>query len=586
MQSQTLLPQSAPFAAEQIATLNQLMRSTSAEQRAWLSGFLVGHEAGQTQTAPAANLAHPGLTILYATESGNAEALAGQARKLAVRRGFSVRLLDMAETTPAAVAAADNLLLIASTWGEGDPPQRAVDFIRELNGRDAVRFDSVRFAVLALGDRAYARFCATGRELDERLLALGGQRVCARIECDVEYQTAAGAWIDATLAAFAPADDADGAAVIHVDFAHPARASAATRDAPVRAEIGELVNLNSSRSALTTMHVSLSLEGLAVRFEPGDAIGIWPANDPLLIEEVLDAAGCAAGPELRAAMATRLDITTLTRPQIERHAALVGDAELAALLADEARVGAFLHGRQVIDLLTRWPRALSEAELAAMLRPLQPRLYSVASSLALTPGQADLLVGLVEYDTHGRARRGVASGQVARRLGVGESLRIFVKANPHFRLPSDPARDIVMIGPGTGVAPFRAFMQQREADAASGRNWLFFGGRSYMHDFLYQLDWRDWCDTGLLSRLDVAFSRDQPEKIYVQHRMWERREELFGWLAGGAHLYVCGDAGAMARDVHAMLIAIVRDRGGMDAEAAEAWLSGLRREGRYQRDVY
>ena len=586
MQSQTLLPSSplpdsAPFAAEQIAALNQIMRAIGTEQRAWLSGFLAGQQAVQAPSA--APVRRTSLTILYATESGNAEALAGQARKQASRRGFAARVLDVAETTPAEVASAENLLLIASTWGEGDPPQRAVDFIAALQADDAARFDSVRYAVLALGDRAYARFCATGRELDERLEALGGQRLHARAECDVAYQAEAAEWIDATLTAFAPAD---GAEVIHVDFAAPATAAGATRDTPVLVEVSELINLNGSRSALTTLHLSLSLEGHALRFEPGDAIGIWPQNDPALVEQLLAASGCAAGPRLRDALTSRLDITTLTRPQLARHAALIGDAGLAALAEDDEQAAEFLHGRQVIDLLERWPRRLDEAELEAMLRPLQPRLYSVASSLDYAPDQADLLIGLVEYETYGRTRQGVASGQVARRLRVGERLPIFVKPNLHFRLPADPARDIIMIGPGTGVAPFRAFLQQREASSAPGRNWLFFGGRTYIHDFLYQLDWRDWCDSGLLSRIDVAFSRDQPEKIYVQHRLWERRAELFSWLNGGAHLYVCGDAGAMARDVHAMLIAIVRECGGMDAQAAEAWMSALRREGRYQRDVY
>jgi sulfite reductase (NADPH) flavoprotein alpha-component len=280
-----------------------------------------------------------------------------------------------------------------------------------------------------------------------------------------------------------------------------------------------------------------------------------------------------------------LDITTLSRQVIESYAALNPNPRLRELLAGDGW-RSYLEGRQIIDLLEDFPAQLSGAQLAGLLRKLPPRLYSVASALEANPDEAHLLVGVVRYQSHGRARRGVASGFVAERLGVGDRLQVYVKPNRNFRLPEDPDRPIVMIGPGTGVAPYRAFLQHRRAAGAAGRNWLFFGDRSFTHDFLYQLEWQEWLKDGLLTRLDVAFSRDQPEKIYVQHRMWERRAELFAWLEDGAHLYVCGDEKAMAKDVHAMLAAIVADRSGRAAEAAEAYLADLKKQRRYQRDVY
>jgi sulfite reductase (NADPH) flavoprotein alpha-component len=583
MQSLPLLPETAPFPADQIAALNRIMGNATAEQRAWLGGFLAGHQAANLAQAAPAPARKAALTILYATESGNAEALAGAARKSAARLGFAARTVDMADTTPAEIARAENLLILASTWGEGDPPERATDFMRALLAEDAPRFDKTRFAVLALGDRAYVNFCQTGRQIDERLAALGGRRVTDRIECDLDYDADAAAWLDRALHEIAP--EPEGAAVIHVDFARTAT-EAPSRQAPFDAEITEHVNLNGSRSSTRTVHLELSVAGAALAYEPGDAIGVVPSNDPALVEQVLHAAGLAGDGDLHTALRERYDITTLTRPQIAAYAALTQDATLGALANDEAALAAFMAGRQVIDLLDAAPHRLTGAQLTSLLRPLPPRLYSVASSRKTTPDEAHLLVAAVEYDAHGRQRKGVASKDMIERRKAGGTLRVYLKPYPHFRLPADPDRPVIMVGPGTGVAPFRGFMQERDAIGAKGKNWLFFGGRNFTHDFLYQLEWQDLLKRGVLSRLDVAFSRDRRGKIYVQHRMWEARDELFGWLRDGAALYVCGDAKAMAKDVHATLLRIAAEQGGMAPEAAEAWLGELRRAGRYLRDVY
>ncbi len=472
----------------------------------------------------------------------------------------------MADTTPAQVAELPNVLLIASTWGEGDPPQRAIDFYEALMADDAPRFDNTRFAVLALGDRAYAQYCEIGRRIDDRLAALGGTRIVDRIECDLDFEAPAGSWIDTTLdqiskdAGEAAVDDTS---VIHVDFARPA-AETWTRARPFEAEITDHVRLTGSRSLSDTRHIELSLEGSGILYEPGDSLGFLPRNDPALVDAILNATGLEGDIALRSSLQDRYDITTLTAKQIEDHAALTGTASPTTGL------------RQVIDLLEATPHKFTPDQLTGLLRPLPPRYYSIASSRKAVGESAHLLVAGVRYHADGKQRLGVASIDMNERRKTGDNMSVFLRPNPHFRLPADPSRPVVMIGPGTGVAPFRGFLQEREATGAKGKNWLVFGHRNYLHDFLYQLEWQDWIKDGLLTRLDVAFSRDQPDKRYVQHALWDAREDLNAWIADGAAIYVCGDAAAMAKDVHDTLIQI----SGKDA------LDKLRRDGRYLRDVY
>jgi sulfite reductase (NADPH) flavoprotein alpha-component len=590
-----LLPDTAPFAPEHIEALNAVMARTNAEQRHWLSGFLAGYHAatgGAHVALPAAPpRARIPLTILYGTESGNAEGVGADLKKAAGKQGFAAKLLDMAEVSPGEIADQRNLLVVASTWGEGDPPERAAEFYEALMAEEAPRFDGVRFAVLALGDSSYVNFCEVGRRIDLRLEALGGERIAPRVECDLDYEAPAAAWSGSALEELARRAEPDAATIvrggdiIHVDFAAPATVSLYSKANPFPAEVTESINLNSSRSTKQTIHLEVSLEGSGLTFEPGDSLGIVPENDPEMVEAVLRAARLEGDGALRAQLASEFDITVVSRQVIEAYAALNPDPSLRDLLAGDAW-RTYVDGRQIIDLLEDFPANLAPAQLTGLLRKLPPRLYSVASALAASPDEAHLLVGVVRYESHGRARRGVASNFVADRLRTGDRLQVYVKPNKNFRLPDDPDRPVVMIGPGTGVAPFRAFLQQRQAAGAGGRNWLFFGDRSFTHDFLYQLEWQEWLRDGLLTRLDVAFSRDQPEKIYVQHRMWQRRAELFAWLEDGAHLYVCGDEKAMAKDVHATLAAIVADRSGCSPDAAEAYLADLKKQRRYQRDVY
>jgi sulfite reductase (NADPH) flavoprotein alpha-component len=600
MPSLPLLPSNAPFRPEEIAALNGVITKTSPEQRAWLSGFLAGFQAATSGAQAAAPAAAPAkkvpLLILFATESGNAETLAASVRKAAQKLGFAARTADVGTISVAEAARAENLLMIASTWGEGDPPQRAADFYNAILSPDAPRFDKTRFSVLALGDRAYVNFCSTGRTFDERFAALGGRRLAPVVECDVDYAAPANAWIKSTLDLLKKETEGEGA-VIHVDFARSVAAQPAeddeeeaepayTRNRPFEAEIRELINLNGSGSSAETWHVELSLEGSGLAHQPGDALGVVPENDPALVEDILTLTGLSGDDAVRAALTEAQDITTVTRPQIEAYAKLTDSNALKALAADPEALKAWLPGRQVIDLFEAAPMKLDAATLGSLLRPLPGRLYSIASAWAYAEDEAHLLVSAVRYETHGRRRTGVASIDIAERRRAGGTLKVYLKPNPHFRLPADGDRAVIMIGPGTGVAPFRAFMQQREATGATGRNWLFFGNRHFTHDFLYQLEWQDWKQSGLLTRIDTAFSRDQREKIYVQHRIWEQRRELFAWIEEGAAIYVCGDANAMAKDVNAALVRVIADQAGLDETAAAARLDALRRDGRYLRDVY
>ena len=577
------IPKTAPFADEEIDLLNRVVGTATPVQRAWLAGFLAGLDAsGGTPAVHPAAPARPAepLTIVYASESGNSEKLAGDIAKSARKNGLKPTVIDMADLDLAALTSAKKLVFIAATWGEGDPPARAVRAYNELMGEGAPRLDGVEFGVLALGDTAYAEFCLVGKKIDERLVALGGKRVVDRVDLDLDFAEPAARWIGDAVKVLTPPNA--GGRVIEVDFGGKPAAPASTDI--IEAEITEHVDLNSSRSDKETIHLALSFENGAPAYEPGDSLDLYPENDPVYVDELLKLAGLAGDERLRSDFIKSRDVTTLSLKTVETYAEKTGHHYVKALIAD-GQARDWIAGRQLIDLIATFPIALDAEKLRALTRPLAPRAYSIASSRREVGDEAHLLISAVRYDSHGRARKGVASNFVAERLKRGGRVRVKLKPNKHFALPA-PDKDVIMVGPGTGVAPFRAFVQERRATEASGRSWLFFGDRTFTHDFLHQLDWQDALKDGALTRMDVAFSRDTPEKIYVQHKLWDRRAELVEWLEGGAYFYVCGDAKAMAKDVRAALVRAFADVKALPPEAAEQAVVTLEREKRYLQDTY
>jgi sulfite reductase (NADPH) flavoprotein alpha-component len=579
------IPKTAPFAEEEIDLLNRVVGPANALQRAWLAGFLAGVESvtGQAQPAAPARPAEP-ITIVYASESGNCEKLANDFAKAARKNGLKPNIIDMADLELATLGKAKRLVFIAATWGEGEPPARAVRAYNELMGEGAPRLDGVEFGVLALGDTAYAEFCGIGKKIDDRLAALGGRRMVDRIDCDLDFAAPASEWIGETLKVLTPPDAGRGQGngqVIEVDFGKP---QAVPNTEIVEAEVSEQVNLNSSRSNKETIHLALTFEGAMPPYEPGDSLDLYAENDPVYVDELLKLAGLAGDDALRTELIKSRDVTTLSLKTVETYAEKTGHHYVKALIAD-GQAKEWIAGRQLVDLIAMYPMALTADHLRAVTRPLAPRAYSIASSRREVGDEAHLLISAVRYDSHGRVRKGVASNYAAERLKRGDRVRVKLKPNKHFALPAAD-RDIIMVGPGTGVAPFRAFVQERRATAAKGRCWLFFGDRQFTHDFLYQLDWQEALKDGALTRMDVAFSRDTPKKLYVQDKMWEKRNDLVEWLDGGAHFYVCGDAKAMAKDVRATLVRAYGDVKALAPEAAEQAVASLERDKRYLQDTY
>lgn len=587
-----MLPKNAPFSAEDIKLLNGLVQRTTPMQRSWLSGFFAGldaaHAGQQTQPAAAKGPKTP-LLLLYASESGNAESLAFKTKKLAQKMNFDAKVVDMADAELAMLGKAKNIIAFVATWGEGDPPERAADFYGELMSDKAPKLDGAKFAVLALGDTAYVNFCETGKQIDRRFEELGGDRVADRIDLDLDFKKGAADWTEKTLAVLAPKGVAADT-VVHVDFsggygdADPDE-PVYTEDNPLEAEISDLVNLNGTGSSRETWHVEIAIDDPGFVYSPGDAIGVLPENDKQLAEQVLETVGLGGDDALLGKLVDKYDITTLSRPLIQKFAEATGRDDVLKLAEPEA-LAKYTESRQLIDFLVEHPEKLGAEKLVGMLRPLPGRLYSVASSPIAHPDEAHLLVGAVRWQAHGRSHGGVASTYFADRRKAGDKVRVYVKPNRHFGLPENGDTPIIMIGAGTGIAPYRGFVAERAELGAKGQNWLIFGERNYSYDFLYQLEWQEFMEDGYLSRIDVAFSRDQPEKIYVQHRLWDERERVRGWIEDGAHIYVCGDEKGMAKDVDSTLVKILTGGDGGDEEKGRAALKQLSKAGRYQRDVY
>ncbi len=608
-----------PFSDAQASLLASL--DLTRDQAIWLSGYLSGtlgslassHQTKVVAAAPgvipaAVKLSAPTeVTILYATESGNSEALAQRTKVLAAQRGLAPKVVNMADAKVSDLANWPRLLVITSTWGEGDPPDSATPFVRALLSDAAPKLSASRFAVLGLGDTSYEKFCQTGKDIDARLAALGAQRLAERVDCDVDYEASYVAWAERVIREIAAdaerAHAAEAAATsVSVAVAPPVVAVKVDygKKNPFPAPLKQRVLLNGRGSSKQTFHLEIGLEGSGFHYEPGDALAVVPTNRPEDVDALLRAAGLPGEapltvPEggtvaLREGLLHHFDITNATAAVLRKLQEIAPQPQLAALLAPEGKeaLKSFLWGRQVVDVIEAFPAQApwTPETLTGLFRKLPPRLYSIASSLKAHLGEVHLTVAAVRYHSHGRDRVGVASTFMSDRVEVGSTLLTYLHQNKNFRLPADPSTPVIMVGPGTGVAPFRAFVEERKATGATGKNWLFFGDQHFLTDFLYQTEWQEFLAEGTLSRLDLAFSRDQRQKIYVQHRMLEASKDLYRWLEEGAYFYVCGDASRMAGDVHEALLSIVAKESGSSREGAESYLAEMKKAKRYQRDVY
>ncbi|MFM9377711.1 sulfite reductase subunit alpha [Gordonia sp. VNK21] len=580
------------------------------EQKAWFAGFLAGlntrvampSAAPATAAGSAATVAEgpaaPLLQIAYGTQTGNAEWIAEQAATLAAERGLQAVCTDLEDLSPARLAGMSRLLVVCSTYGEGEMPDAAEDFWLALAGPDAPRLEGLHFAVLALGDSVYDGFCQAGKNLDGRLAELGAARVVDRGDCDLDFQSTADEWLPRALDALSAVDAGPAAASPAASAAAPAVEAPKGwgRKNPYPATVTVNRLLSAPGSAKEVRHLEIALGDSGIDYQPGDGLSVVAANDPALVDRILARLG-ATGEEpiadrsgvcsLRDALTDRFEIATASKYLVDYIAARTADPELEHLstAGDHEALDAWLWGKDVLDLLNVDPSlTITPDELIAELRPLSHRVYSISSSRRADPWSVSLTVATVRYRSGDRDRGGVCSTMLADRCPDG-AVQVYVTPNKSFRLPAEDV-PVIMIGPGTGIAPFRSFLQERAAAGATGENWLFFGDQHRETDFLYADELAAWQDSGVLTRLDLAFSRDQAHKVYVQDAMTAAGAELFAWLQRGAHLYVCGDATRMAHDVDEALAGIVAAHGGFDADGARAYLDELKTAKRYLRDVY
>ena len=594
------IPENAPF---------------TAEQRMWLNGFLAGvfsnanpSAASSLATALGAGIGSAGpkvpLTLLYGSQTGTAEGLAKKTKAEAEKRGFAPKLVSMENFADVDLTKEENVLIITSTYGDGDPPDMAQAFWNWLKADTAPKLDHLRFSVLALGDTNYSAFCEFGKKCDERLAALGAKRVAERKDCDVEYDAPAAEWTANVFNALGEglahsgngANGSNGSATtVGTDTADASEGWSRKKPFPARLITNR--NLSAEGSGKDVRHFEISLAGSGLTYEVGDALGVIPSNCPQLVGEILTALGCDGEEAVKTAdgeMPLRLALTQhfdITKPSHELLSAVAQHspgAEFAPLL-DASRkdeLKKWLHGREIIDAIADLVPPFTAQEFVVLLKKIAPRLYSISSSLKAHADEVHLTIATVRYDAHGRSRRGVASTFLADRVGENVSVPVYVQASHGFKPPTNGDTPMIMVGPGTGIAPFRAFLEERLATGAKGRNWLFFGDQKRATDFLYREQLEGWVKDGHLTRLDLAFSRDQAEKIYVQSRMIEAAAELWSWLEAGAHFYVCGDASRMAKDVDAALHTVIEKAGGKSGDEAKAYVERLKTEKRYQRDVY
>ncbi|MEG1347384.1 MAG: NADPH-dependent assimilatory sulfite reductase flavoprotein subunit [Hafnia sp.] len=589
-----------PLTPEQLAKLQSAIGEFSPNQLAWLSGYfwgMVNQQPGAVAIAPAPAVA-ASITVISASQTGNARRVSEQLRDDLTAAGLSVTLVNAGDYKFKQIAQEKLLLVVASTQGEGEPPEEAVALHKYLFSKKAPQLTGTAFAVFGLGDTSYENFCQTGKDFDTRLGELGAERLLERADADVDFKAAAEAWrnqiVEVLKQRVPQATPAQAQASVAGSVAQ-VLSSPYSKESPLTATLAVNQKITGRNSDKDVRHLEIDLGDSGLSYQPGDALGVWYHNDPDLVEEIIGLVWRTGDEKitlngqtltLREALTDHLELTQNTTVIVEKYASLSRDERLIELLADKHQLQQYAQTTPLPDMIRQAPADLDAEQLVALLRPLTPRLYSIASAQEEVGNEVHITVGVVRYDVEGRARTGGASGYLADRLEEEGELRVFIERNDNFRLPANPQTPVIMIGPGTGIAPFRAFIQQRAAEGAEGLNWLFFGNPHFTEDFLYQVEWQRYVKEGVLSRIDLAWSRDQNHKVYVQDKLREQGAEVWRWIEKGAHIYVCGDANRMAKDVEQALLELLAEHGGMDAEQADEFLSELRVERRYQRDVY
>ncbi|MCU7920328.1 MAG: assimilatory sulfite reductase (NADPH) flavoprotein subunit [Candidatus Thiodiazotropha sp. (ex Epidulcina cf. delphinae)] len=575
----------------QLSRLSQAVEGLTADQLTWASGYLAGLGAEAKMSSQAKDT--PLMTILYASQGGNARSVAEKLASNIETQGFSARLVSAESYRSRDLNKEKLLISVISTQGEGEPPESARELFKYLQGKKPSKLEGLKYAIFGLGDSSYEHFCQAGKDLDRLLKALGARALVDRVDADVDFQTCTEAWYGRISALVEQELSSRQARVIPLQR----RTETLTRydrNNPFQAEVLESRRITTSDALSSVHHLSLEVDAASLVYQPGDSLGVLFHNDPALVEEVLALTGLSGDESvtlqdetltLSQALGGKLELTQLHPKVVSRWASIADSAELKAISGNNGQLRMFAYEHQFADMLHAFPARIDASALADLLQPIQPRCYSIASSQGAYEDEVHLTVTTLQYHAHQRDHLGGASGYLTRRVSEGGAVEVYVADNPGFRLPKDADTPTIMVGAGAGIAPYRAFLQEREIRGAKGRNWLVFGNRHFHRDFLYQTDWLKYRKAGLLNRISLAFSRDSEERLYVQHRLLEEGAELYRWLQDGACFYVCGGV-SMERSVYHSLKTIVQTHGGLSLNAACEYIEALRSDGRYLRDVY
>jgi sulfite reductase (NADPH) flavoprotein alpha-component len=600
------LPNS-PFSPRQLKEINDFIKQLNPDQKLWLGGYLSGlnestysilkllQSSGQQkfESNNSQQNDSSGLLILYGTRSGNSLKVAKNTLAIAESKGLVARLASLNEYDPKSIKKESTVFIVISTDGEGEPPLAAEEFYNYLMSKKITGLKNLKYSVLALGDSTYQHFCKIGRDIDERLLNLGAFQIHKRVDCDSDFEVSSEEWANEAVIAFLKQQPQ-----ISVSANTPVREGikdvTPCRANPFHAQLLERINLNGKGSTKRTWHMEFDIEESNLVFQPGDALGVLCYNNQPLVNEVIALTGYKAeslikkdGEErlLHEVLTHDFELSNITGQTVEAYAKLTNNNDLLKLCSHKDKLFKYVYGRDIVDLLNDYPAKIDLDSFLSILRKLQPRLYSIASSYNANPEEVHLLVREVEYFANKRKHRGCCSYMLSM-FPEDEKVPIYVDENISFRLPEDSATPVIMIGSGTGIAPYRSFLQEIELKSLDNKTWLFFGERNFATDFLYQLEWQKYLKNKTLTRMDIAFSRDQASKIYVQNKLAENSKELYKWIEEGAYIYLCGDKNSLARDVKQTLLEIVAKEGGLNHDKATDYFRILRKEGRFQEDVY